>query len=141
MSRFLAVLVVVGAVSLAADPADGVREASAGWRQGAIKKDTAALKRFLADDLAYFHANGKAQSKADYIAEVTGSGKYESFTDSETKIRVYGKSAVLDGFVDVKMIDQKPYRVHTLEFYVENNGQWQMTAHQSIRIGGAGAKE
>ena len=134
MSRFMAVLFVLAASLFAADPADGVREASAGWRQGAIKKDAAALRRFLADDLAYFHANGKAQSKADYIAEVTRSGRYESFTDSETKIRVYGKSAVLDGFVDVKMMDQQPYRVHTLEFYVENNGQWQMTAHQSIRI-------
>ena len=86
----------------AADPADGVREASSGWTQGAIKKDVAALRRFLADDLAYFHANGKPQSKADYAAEVTRSGRYESFTDSETKIRVYGESAVLDGFVDVR---------------------------------------
>jgi len=134
MSRLIAVLLVLAATSFAADPADGVREASAGWRQAAIKKDSVALKRFLADDLAYFHANGKAQSKADYIAEVTASGRYESFTDSATKIRVYGNAAVLDGFVDVKILDQPPYRVHTLEFYVQNNGQWQMTAHQSIRI-------
>ena len=141
MSRFMAVLFVLAASLFAADPADGVREASAGWRQAAIKKDAAALQRFLADDLTYFHANGKAQSKADYIAVTTGSGKYESFTDSATKIRVYGKTAVLDGFVDVKMLDQPPYRVHTLEVYVENNGQWQMTAHQSIRIGGSSSKQ
>ena len=134
MSRFIGVLFVLVASLFAADPADGVREASAGWRQGAIKKDAAALRRFLADDLTYFHANGKAQSKAEYIAVTTGSGKYESFTDSATRIRVYGKTAVLDGFVDVKMLEQPPYRVHTLEFYAENDGQWQMTAHQSIRI-------
>src|ERR1700686_2557392 len=110
MSRFIVVLFVLVAPLAAADPADGVREASAGWRQAAVKKDAAALRRFLADDLTYFHANGKAQSKADYMAEVTGSGRYESFTDSATKIRVYGKTAILDGFVDVKMLDQAPYR-------------------------------
>jgi len=54
---------------------------------------------------------------------------------------VYGKAAVLDSFVDVKMLDQPPYRVHTLEVYVENNGQWQMTAHQSIRINNQASKE
>jgi len=35
---------------------------------------------------------------------------------------------VLRGFVDVKMANQPAYRVHTLEVYVENNGQWQMAA-------------
>src|SRR5881397_777125 len=114
MLRSIAALFVLGASLFAAEPADGVREASAGWRQAAVKKDAAALKRFLADDMTYFHANGKAQSKAEYIAEVTGSGRYESFTDSETKIRVYGKAAVLDGFVDVKIVNQPSYRVHTL---------------------------
>ena len=141
MLRMIAVLFALVALVFAADPADGVRAASAGWRQAAVKKDAAALRRFLADDMTYFHANGKAQSKAEYIAAVTGSGRYESFTDSETKIRVYGKAAVLDGFVDVKILDQPSYRVHTLEFYVENNGQWQMTAHQSIRINNPTSKQ
>jgi ketosteroid isomerase-like protein len=140
MRRFTVLFVLVAPL-FAADPADGVREASAGWRQAAVKKDAAALRRFLADDLTYFHANGKAQSKPEYIAVTTGSGKYESFTDSATKIRVYGRTAVLDGFVDVKILDQAPYRVHTLEVYVKNNGQWQITAHQSIRIDSQGSKE
>jgi hypothetical protein len=32
---------------VAADPADGVREASAGWRKAAIKKDAAGLQRAI----------------------------------------------------------------------------------------------
>jgi len=141
MTRLMAVLFVLVISMFAADPADGVREASAGWRQAAIKKDTAALQRFLADDLTYFHADGKSQSKTEYIAAVTGSGRYESFTDSATQIRVYGKTAVLNGYVDVKMANQPPYRVHTLEVYVENNGQWQMSAHQSVRINNQNARQ
>ena len=141
MIRLMTVLLILATSLFAADPADGVREASAGWRQAAIKKDKAALQRFLADDLTFFHADGKAQSKAEYIAAVTRSGRYESFTDSATQIRVYGKTAVLNGYVDVKSANQLPYRVHTLEVYVENNGQWQMSAHQSVRINNQASKQ
>jgi ketosteroid isomerase-like protein len=119
----------------AADPADGVREAALGWRQGAVHQDQAALRRFLADDLVYTHGNGKRQSKAEYIAEVTkGAAHYESFTESATNIRLYGKVAVLTGLVDVKMVQAEPYRVRTLEVYVEHDGQWQLAQKESVRI-------
>ena len=137
MIRLIAMLCLLTASLLGADPADAVRAASSGWRQGAIKKDAGALERFLADDLAYSHADGHTQTKAEYIAAVLRSGRYESFTESDTKVQVYGRAAVLRGFVDVKVMNQPPYRVHTLEVYVENNGQWQMAAHQSVRINNA----
>src|SRR5262245_58689071 len=117
MIRRFAVLAAVALCSFAADPADAVREASNGWRQAAIKKDAAGLQRYLADDLAYSHADGHTQTKSEYIASVTRSGRYESFTDSDTTVRIYGKAAVLRGFVDVKVANQAPYRVLTLEVY------------------------
>jgi ketosteroid isomerase-like protein len=132
---------MLAATLAAADPADMVRAASAGWRQAAIKKDAAGLQRFLADDMIYSHANGNSQTKAEYIAAVLSTGRYESFTESNTKIRVYGKTAVLNGFVEVKTLNQPAYRVNTLEVYVENNGQWQMTAHQSVRLPNANPKQ
>jgi hypothetical protein len=58
-------LLTIAAARFAADAADGVGEASAGWRNAAIKKDAAALNRFLADDLGDSHANGKTQTKAE----------------------------------------------------------------------------
>jgi len=119
----------------AADSADLVREAAAGWTQAAVKQDRAALDRWLADDLTYSHANGRTQNKAEYIAAVTkGPPHYESFTFSGTEVRFYGKVAVLTGFVDVKMLKTDSFRVRTLQIYVENNGRWQMAAHQSARV-------
>ena len=41
---------------------------------------------------------------------------------------------MLTGFVDVKMIGRDSFRVRTLQVYVENDGQWQMAAHQSTRL-------
>ena len=88
----------------------------------------------MADDLQYAHAGGQTQTKDQYIAAVTkGPAHYESFTFSDVKIKLYGKAAVLTGFVDVKMVGQDPFRVRTLQVYTENNGQWQMSAHQSTR--------
>ncbi len=136
MIKAFALLSLLSAGAFAADPVDPVREASAMWRRAVIKQDEPALHRLLAADLIYSHSNGKTnQSKAEYIAAVMkGPSHYESFTDSDTTIRVYGKTAVLSGFVDVKTPGRESYRVRTLEVYVENKGVWQMTAHQSARV-------
>ena len=134
MMRRVVLLVIFATFLHAADPAPAVIQASKGWRQAAIAKDAVGLQRFLADDMIYNHSNGHGQNKSEYIDAVLKSGRYESFTDSDTKVRVYGSTAVLSGFVDVKQTNEPAYRVHTLEVYVQNNGQWQMTAHQSVRI-------
>ena len=90
-------------------------EAAKGWTQAAVKQDAAGLKRFLADDLQYAHAGGQTQNKEQYIAAVTkGPARYESFTFSDLKIKLYGNAAVLTGFVDVKMVGQDAFRVRTL---------------------------
>ena len=120
----------------AADSTDLVREAAMGWTQAAVKQDSAGLDRFMADDLQYAHAGGQLQTKEQYIAAVTkGPARYESFTFSDMKIRFYGKAAVLTAYCDVKMVGQDSFRVRTLQVYAENNGKWQMAAHQSTRMG------
>jgi len=137
MKRAATLLVIAACSSLfAAEPSELIHEAALGWMQGAVKQDGAALKRFLSDDLQYAHAGGQKQTKEQYIAAVTaGPARYESFTLSDLKIVVYGKAAALTAFCDVKMLGQDSFRVRTLQVYVENNGQWQMAAHQSSRMG------
>ena len=138
MTRLAALVMLTAATTLlvAAEPADAVREAGAGWRQGAIKQDGALLERYLADDLVYTHGDGKSQTKAEYIADVTtGPSHYESFLESDTNIRLYGKTAVVTGFVDVKPAHGELYRVRTLEVYTQNNsGAWQMAQKESVRV-------
>jgi len=131
-----AAVFLVAIACFGAEPADLVHEAALGWMQGAVKQDAAALNRFLADDLQYAHAGGQRQTKEQYIAAVTkGPARYESFTLSDLKIVLYGKAAALTAFCDVKLVGQESFRVRTLQVYVENNGQWQMAAHQSTRMG------
>jgi len=134
-AAFSALFVILGISTFAAGPADRVREASAGWRDGAIKQDKAALEKWLADDLIYLHSSGLTQSKAEYIASVTsGPSHYQSFHESGTRISLYGNAAVLTGLEDVTPAQGDPYRVRTLEVYVQNMGRWQLAAHQSTRV-------
>src|SRR3954453_22108721 len=136
MKSAAALLLLIASALIAADPVDLVREAANGWTQAAVKQDATGLKRYMADDLQYAHAGGQTQTKDQYIAAVTnGPAHYESFTFSDLKIKVYGKAAVLTGFVDVKMVGQDVFRVRPLQEYTEKNGKWQMSAHQSTRLG------
>ncbi len=136
MNRAVTLFFLIAPVVFAADSSDLVRDAAAAWTQAAVKQDASGLRRYMAEDLQYAHAGGKTQTRDEYIAGVvTGPSHYESFTFSDVKVKVYGKVAVLTGFVDVKMAGQDAFRVRTLQVYTENNGQWQMSAHQSTRLG------
>ncbi len=135
MIRVSTLLFVLTASLCAVEPVAAVREASASWRQAIIKQDGAALGRLLAEDLAYSHSSGKTHTKAEYMAAVLkGPQHYESFEESDTKIRVYGKAAVLTGFVNVKTAGAPIYRVRTMEVYTEKDGRWQLAGHLSTRI-------
>jgi ketosteroid isomerase-like protein len=135
ITRFIAIALALTASLAGDEPSDKVRETSAAWRQAVIQRDEAALQRVLAEDLTYSHANGRTQNKAEYIAAILkGPGRYESFTETDTQVRVYGGTAVLTGYVDVKIAGRDLYRVRTLEVYVLNNGRWQMAAKQSARV-------
>jgi hypothetical protein len=137
MKRAAMLLLVVSSIGVfAADRTDGVRAAWAGWTQGAVKQDKAALERFMADDLQYAHSGGNIENKVQYIASVTnGPARYESLTLSGEQIRFYGDVAVLTAYTDVKMVNRDLFRVRTLQVYTQKNGQWQMAAHQSTRVG------
>jgi ketosteroid isomerase-like protein len=121
---------------VAATPEDAIKEAGAGWRQGAIKQEKALLEKYLADDLIYTHGGGQKQTKAEYIASVlSGPSHYKAMEPSDTRIRVYGKMAVLWGLVDVTPGKGETYRTRTLEVYTQNaNGQWQMVQKESVRV-------
>ena len=134
---FMLVTMIVGtAVLLAVEPADAVKQAGRGWRDGAITQNKALLEKYLSDDLVYIHGGGKTESKAEYIADVmTGPPHYESMTESGTRIRFYGKTAVLTGYVDIKPGKGALYRVRTLEVYTQNSaGVWQLAQKESVNV-------
>ena len=71
----------------------------------------------------------------DIVAPIYG-WSTQRFNKTDIKIRVYGKVAVLSGYIDVKIVGRDSYRVRTLEIYQENSGQWQLADKESVRAGG-----
>ena len=138
MRRMLTMMMAVAATTMlvAAGPEDSVKESGAGWRQGAIKQDKALLQEYLAEDLVYTHGGGQTQTKAEYITSVlSGPSHYKAMEPSETRVRVYGKTAVLWGLVDVTPGKGETYRTRTLEVYTQNSsGLWQMSQKESVRV-------
>ena len=97
MRRILTAMLMVAATTLvvAAGPEDGVKEAGAGWRQGAIKQDKALLEKYLAT--IWLHARRRSsESKAQYMPTSERTSPYWT-GPSETRVRIYGKTAVLLG--------------------------------------------
>ena len=123
MRRMLTVMVVMAATTMlvAAGPEDGVKEAGAGLAAGRHQAGQGAARE-ISRRRPGVHARRRTdETKAQYIANVTqGPSHYMAMEPSETRVRIYGKTAVLWGLVDVTPGKGETYRTRTLEVYTQN---------------------
>lgn len=103
-----------------------------------VRKDTAALRDLLSDDLVYIHSNTMTESKSAHLTSI-GSGKivYEKMTREQAKVRRYGKTALSNGVVQVKVsLDGKPVELRLMytATYLKKRGAWRLVNWQSTRI-------
>ena len=104
-----------------------------------LRQDTAALRFLLADELTYFHSNGLAETKNDFIQSV-GSGKirYTTLTRTgETQQRAYGNTTLITGIVIAKgTINGKEFDIslrYTSVYRKQRKG-WKLVAWQSTKV-------
>jgi ketosteroid isomerase-like protein len=104
------------------------------WTEAALKKDTAALDKILADDWAGQSPTG-VSTKAQSLADLKSADyKLESQTLGEMKVRVFGNTAVVTGSDDEKSSYKgKDTSGHYLwtDVYVKRHGRWQAAASQA----------
>ena len=68
------------------------------YKEAMTHKDGAALSKLLADDLAYTHSGGQFETKANVIKSITtGETIVERIDFSDTTVRLYGKTALVQG--------------------------------------------
>jgi ketosteroid isomerase-like protein len=108
------------------------------WKQATLNKDGAALEKLLHDDLTYSHSNVKTETKADVLASVTrGKSTVEAIDFSDTKVGVYGDTALVRGKVDItNNNDGKSNTAHLniLHVWIKQSQGWQMVARQATRL-------
>jgi ketosteroid isomerase-like protein len=108
------------------------------WKRATIKKDGAALDKLLHPDLTYSHSSAMNQTKDEFIKSVTtGKATVEGITFADTTVRVYGKTALVKGKVDiVNNTDGKstPAHLNILHVWIKGPQGWQMVARQATRL-------
>lgn len=102
------------------------------------KKDLPFLEHVLADDLTYNHSNGLAENKSEHIEHIkTGALVYQTMQPEEVNVRIYKKTAVLNGLVNVAgMLKDRAFsvRLRYTDVYVKRKGKWQLVAWHSVKI-------
>jgi ketosteroid isomerase-like protein len=129
---------VLSAASLDPKAEKEVMAAMDAWKQATMKKDAAALDKLLHPDLTYSHSSAANQTKDEVIKSVTtGKATVEGITFSDTTVRVYGRTALVKGKVDiVNNTDGKsaPAHLNILHVWIKGPQGWQMVARQATRL-------
>jgi hypothetical protein len=103
-----------------------------------VQRDTAALKKLLADDLQYIHSNALIETKAAFLESIRSGGiTYQNIVpQTERTIRTYGRTALVQGTVQVNgLLQGTPFAITLLytSVYRRQAGRWQLVAWQSTR--------
>jgi hypothetical protein len=95
-----------------------------------VAKDRAALEAVLHKDLVYFHSGGNSDTKDSYIASIfSGKSSYVSIVPVEIQTRVYGKTGINTGVLNLVNLSADGKETPVFE-----NGRWQMVSWQSTKL-------
>jgi ketosteroid isomerase-like protein len=94
------------------------------------------MEQIESDDFTITHANGQVITKAQEVANLKRAGATDSslsFSTEDTKVRLYGDTAILTGIFVSKSKDSTERSRYT-DVYVKRNGRWQVVASHLTRL-------
>ncbi|HEY2015622.1 MAG TPA: nuclear transport factor 2 family protein [Bryobacteraceae bacterium] len=106
------------------------------YKQALINRDAAALSKVLGDDLTYTHSSNKHEDKAAVLESLKGTTHTEAIDFKDTKIRVYGSTAIVTADADFRNNAEGTVallHLHVIHVFVKNSHGWQMVARQTTR--------
>jgi ketosteroid isomerase-like protein len=120
------------------EPGKAEREAKqvmADLGKALVARDVAMIERLLADDFTFTQPSSNVTDKARMVEIVkTGSFIYESIEILESKVRIYGGTAVVNGRFNVvggTNGQSESRQIRFTSVYVKQKGRWQIVALQS----------
>ncbi len=117
---------------------DELLATDASWNTLRLSADVAGLDRLLADDWLLTHSDGKVQTKAEYLEELsTRSRRNQAIGNEDVRLRRYGDTAVVTGTsVQSAVSNGQPWqgRFRFTRVWVQRDGHWVMVASHSSRI-------
>lgn len=117
-----------------------IRQVERDRRDAMLRGDAQALSRLLADDYIGTGAHGRVRTKAQVLADYSsGAVKYESITEDDVTVRVYGTAAVVTGRTRSKGKESGKNVDAEHRFtrvWIQERGRWLLVASQSSPIAG-----
>jgi ketosteroid isomerase-like protein len=109
------------------------------WLDAHVKRDIAFLQRTEADDYSITYSTGEVVTKAQQLAVMKAdtSASAFKFSTEDTKVRVYGDTAVLTGVLIQSWMEggkQMNARLRYTNVWVKRSGHWQIAAAQLTKI-------
>lgn len=119
-----------------------VRRAERELYRAQVARDREALRGLLAPDLVYVHSTAVAESREQYLDGVAeGMYEYESIASRETRVRVHGDVAFVDGICDMRVgAAGGPAALLHLLFvlaFVRSDGRWLLAHRHAVRMPGS----
>lgn len=104
-----------------------------------VARDRDSLRAMLAPDLCYVHSTAVAETREEYLDGIAqGLYEYESIASRETRVRVHGDAAFVDGICDMRVgAKGGPAALLHLLFvlaFVRRDGRWLLVHRHAIRM-------
>jgi len=103
-----------------------------------VNKDFVFLEKINADDLVYCHSSGLVDTKASFIQTLKdGKLAYKVMDAEELRVRVYGKTAIINGIAVAKIISNGQEintKFRFTDVYVKRKKSWQLVTWQSLKL-------
>ncbi|HLP94035.1 MAG TPA: nuclear transport factor 2 family protein [Saprospiraceae bacterium] len=102
------------------------------------RADTTALRAMLSEDLMYVHSNALIERKQDHLNAIAAKKLiYKSMKREQANVRLYGKTAVVNGTVAVQGVLQNndfALRLLYTAIYRKKGKHWHLVNWQSTKI-------
>ena len=143
MKRFMIVLAItVAASALALGQGSNVEQSikalSEQLNQAGLKGDVATLDKLYARDYIAINIFGRTSTKAEVLENFkSGKLKFEAIEVTDTKVRLYGDTALVNATANVKGhlgATDLSGQYRSVRVWVKRKGQWQSVSFQATRI-------
>ena len=117
--------------------AQEVDAAELSFTDALVAVDIPKLERLLTDDFTWTHTTGGVEMKNEYLKGVLDTRRYKGFKREGTTFRIYEKSALSSGIVQITVFDQRGGRILDIRYsaaYVLQEGVWRLAAWHNTRL-------
>lgn len=134
----LALALLIGSPLVWAQSSDeaAVAQAVEAFRKAVIAKDRKQLETLIADQLSYGHSDGRTETKAQHIDDVTGPRAVWKFIDlTNQTVRVTGDTAIVrhnyTGESERAEGKIQSTKIGVLMVWQKQDGRWKLLARQA----------